>query len=105
MSHDPTECSLGVTIVIDVSRFMRIHNSVLSPFLVVHPSVIGSVCDEGILCPGAIVVWTAGQKVQRDSVLVLGERVGKAPVGVLRTLFAAALRWISVLEEDTVLSG
>ena len=105
MRHDPTESSLGVAIIIDLALFKRIHDSVLSPFVIVHPSVVGSVGDQGVLCPGIIVVWTTGQESQRNSIFVFQERMGEAAVRVLRRFFTTGLRRIRVRKEDAVLGG
>ena len=105
MRHDSTESRLGVAIIIDLALFKHIHDSVLSPFVIVHPSVVGSVGDKGVLCPGIIVVWTTGQEPQRNSIFVLQERMGEAAVRVLLILFTTALRRIRVRKEDAVLGG
>ena len=105
MRHDPTESSLGVAIVIDLALFKRIHDSVLSPFVIVRPSVVGSVGDKGVLCPDIIVIWTSGQESQRNSIFVLRECMGEAAVRVLLRLFTTGLRRIRVRKKDAVLGG
>lgn len=105
MSHDPTESSLGVIVLVFCSLDMPIHDPVISVFLIFQISIVGSVFDKRVLRSVSISFWTAGQEVQLDPVFVFFERVGKFPVRVVASLPAAAFRWIGVVKEDTVLSG
>ena len=103
MRHDATEIALVIAIVVDLFLFVIVHNPIVSPFIISQASIVGAIGDKWVLCPGLIVVRTAGQEIKGYAIFIHLERVREATVGVLVGFFAPALGRVRLCEEDTVL--
>ena len=64
MRHDATKSALIMAILIDLSRFMHVHNPIVSPLIVFQAPIVGPIGDKRVLCPGIIAVRTTGQEIQ-----------------------------------------